>query len=62
MANACPHLQLEAVVQPGVLGIGRHVEVHARCDQYRTAVTEPELGCGHCHEAFPPLPASDADR
>jgi len=62
MANACPYLRLEAVLQPGVLGIGRHVEVHASCDQYGTTVTEPEIGCGHCHEAFLPRSAPGDDR
>jgi hypothetical protein len=62
LANACPNLQLEAVLQPGVLGFGRRVEVHARCDLYATAVTEPEIGCGHCHEVFSALDRPDAPR
>jgi hypothetical protein len=52
LANACPHLRLEAILHPGVLGLGRRVEVQARCDQYGSTVAEPEIGCGHCHEAF----------
>ncbi|HET7010817.1 MAG TPA: hypothetical protein VFI11_08590 [Anaerolineales bacterium] len=52
LANACPNLRLAAAIQPGVLGLGRHVVVTAHCPRYETAVAEPEIGCGHCHELF----------
>jgi hypothetical protein len=45
-----------------VLGFGRRVEVHARCDLYATSVAEPEIGCGHCHEVFSALDRPDAPR
>lgn len=61
-ANACPNLILHATVSPGVLGMGRRVEVRAECLLSLAEVAEPEVGCGRCHEAFRPevgrLPAS----
>ena len=52
MANACPNLMLDARVRPGLLGIGRGVEISASCVRSGEAVKEPEIGCGFCHEAF----------
>jgi hypothetical protein len=51
-ANACPHLILEARVQPGVLGLGRGIRVSAMCTESGGPVAKPEVGCGLCH----PLP------
>lgn len=53
LANACPHLVLEGRVVSGPLGIGRHMQITASCTQTLTAVSEPEIGCGHCHEFNP---------
>jgi hypothetical protein len=55
LANACPNLVLSARVNPGVLGLGRRIEVQADCLLSLGPVSEPELGCGRCHEvsAFP---------
>ena len=53
-ANACPNLVLQASVLPGILGLGRRVEVRAECLMSLTDVSQPEIGCGHCHEAFRP--------
>ena len=53
-ANACRHLVLQASVSPGILGLGRRVEVRAECLLSLTDVAEPEIGCGRCHEAFQP--------
>ena len=62
LANACPHLRLEAVLHPGVIGLGRRIEVRAHCERSGTAVAEPEIGCGHCHEVFSPRLAADDGR
>jgi len=62
LANACPNLRLEARLIPGVLGLGRRVEVHARCDLHAVSVAEPEIGCGHCHEVFSALDQPGAPR
>ena len=51
-ANACPNLVLEARVQPGVLGLGRGIRVHASCTKSGGPIAAPEIGCGLCH----PLP------
>ena len=41
-------------VSPGLLGLGRRVDVRAECLLSLTDVAEPEIGCGRCHEAFRP--------
>ncbi len=52
-ANACPHLVLEGRVTKGFLGLSRKVAVGAVCAKYLVEVTEPHVGCGHCHEERP---------
>jgi hypothetical protein len=52
-ANACPHLVLEGHVEKGFLGLSRKVAVSAVCSKYLVQVTEPRIGCGHCHEERP---------
>ena len=58
MANACPHLVLEARVTSGFLGMGKHVDVSAMCTQTLGDVREPQIGCGQCHLHLPPLQTS----
>ncbi len=48
-ANACPHLVLEAAVAKTFLGLGRKVQLSARCTKSLKDVPEPEVGCGQCH-------------
>lgn len=48
-ANACPHLVLEATVAKTLLGLGRKVQLSARCTKSLQDVPEPEVGCGQCH-------------
>ena len=57
LANACPHLRLEATIRPGLLGLGRRVALRATCQRSGVDVREPEIGCGHCHEMFSPTVA-----
>ncbi len=52
-ANACPNLVLEARVVRTWLGLRRKVVVTATCTFSHTVVSEPEIGCGHCHEHLP---------
>jgi hypothetical protein len=52
-ANACPNLMLEARVVKTWLGLRRKVVVTATCPLSRKPVSEPEIGCGHCHEQLP---------
>ena len=52
-ANACPHLVLEGSVRKGFLGLSRRVTVRAVCAKYVVEVSEPQVGCGHCHEERP---------
>ena len=52
LANACPNLVLSAGVRTLWLGLGRHMEIAARCRKSGEAVREPEIGCGQCHLEF----------
>lgn len=54
-ANACPNLVLQARVKSGLLGLKKRVEVSAVCALTLENVDEPEIGCGRCHQAFPPF-------
>lgn len=48
-ANACPNMILEARVRRR-LWLLRRVAVEAFCTLMKEEVTEPMVGCGHCHE------------
>ncbi|HLC34321.1 MAG TPA: hypothetical protein VJJ70_04910 [Anaerolineales bacterium] len=52
LANACPNLVLAAGVRTTWLGLGRRMEITARCRKSGDAVREPEIGCGQCHLEF----------
>ena len=47
-ANSNPNLVLEATVKPGILGIGRRVDVRAFCSRHLIDVDKPEVGCPQC--------------
>jgi hypothetical protein len=49
-ANACPNMIMEGKVEAGLLGLRRRVRISVFCKYSQTAVREPEVGCGHCHE------------
>lgn len=53
MANACPHMVLEAHVASSFLGLRRSVEISATCTRSLQTVDEPEIGCGQCHVELP---------
>jgi hypothetical protein len=53
MANACPHLVLEARVASGLLGLRRRVDVSAMCTLTLEPVAEPRVGCSQCHFQLP---------
>ncbi len=46
-ANRCPNLVLEARLVRRLLR--RRVEVTAYCTEQQQAVSNPYIGCGHCH-------------
>jgi hypothetical protein len=48
-ANACPHMVLEARVVRRWLGLVHRIEVYAVCTEHQVEVTDPYVGCGHCH-------------
>jgi hypothetical protein len=48
-ANACPNMVLDARVRRRWLFI-RQVEISAYCRLVEQQVSEPMVGCGHCHE------------
>ena len=47
LANACPHLVLEARVTKTMIGLGRKVAVSASCLKTLQDVPKPAVGCGH---------------
>jgi hypothetical protein len=49
-ANACPNLVLEGRVEKRLLGLKRQVAATGVCAKHLLEVTEPKVGCGHCHE------------
>lgn len=51
-ANACPNMVLEARIGRR-FGLLRRVVVEAFCTLTKEEVTEPMVGCGHCHEHRP---------
>lgn len=52
LANACPHLVLEARLARPFPYIVQQVHVEAYCTKIAGAVKEAHIGCGECH----PLP------
>jgi hypothetical protein len=50
LANSCPHMKLNAVVERPVLALfQRRVRVSAYCEKSKRDVPEPQVGCGECH-------------
>jgi hypothetical protein len=56
-ANACNHLTLTGKIERNLFGLGltRKMTVAASCRKATNPVTEPAIGCGHCHEDLPEL-------
>ena len=48
--NACPNMTLSGAVERRLLGRKR-VRIRAYCRRHEQAVSEPAVGCGHCHES-----------
>ena len=56
-ANASEHLELRALVKVGLLGIGRRVQVVARCRKHENEIEDPFVGCVECAAERPDLTA-----
>ena len=54
-ANSCEHLLLEGRINKGFLGLNKRMEITTWCKKMECDVTEPEIGCGHCHADNPLL-------
>ena len=54
-ANSSPHLQLELTVKPGVLGLGRRLDVQASCARHHIPISDPFVGCPQCNADRPGL-------
>jgi hypothetical protein len=54
-ANASEHLVLKARVSAGFLGLGRKVEVTARCSKHDVSIDDPYVGCEHCAAEKPQM-------
>lgn len=48
VANGSPFLRLRIDIRPGVLRIGRRVDVEARCHRHGP-IADPHVGCGVCN-------------
>ncbi|MRS11862.1 MAG: hypothetical protein EG823_02170 [Actinobacteria bacterium] len=48
-ANGSPALELRLIIRPGVLGIGRHVEIDAWCSAHGPIAGDPCIGCKACN-------------
>ena len=49
--HACQHMQLKVTVERPITAIfQRRVQVSAFCEKVNQAVSEPQIGCGKCHD------------
>ena len=46
---SCDDLEYSAILSSGIMGFFRRVQVSAWCHESKSNVTEPQLGCGSCH-------------
>ena len=62
-ANACPNMVLEAAAVRRWMGLVHRIEVRASCVEHDLEVTDPHVGCGHCHpQAITLLEPPEASR
>ena len=54
-ANASEHLELQATVELGPLGIGRRVRVDATCRKHDCPIEDPYIGCVQCAAERPSI-------
>lgn len=54
-ANASPDMELTLTVKPVMLGLGRRLEVTARCTRHRIPIEDPYVGCPKCIAERPGL-------
>lgn len=54
-ANASPNLLLDARIDNGFLGIGRHIGVTASCRKHGVVIKDPYVGCEQCAEERPDM-------
>lgn len=54
-ANASPDLRLRVTIKKGLLGLGRRVEVQARCEKHNHLIEDPITGCQDCAAERPGL-------
>ena len=55
LANACPYLTFIGKIERGLFGLTRKMTVQPTCPKAEGLVTEPVIGCGHCHDDTPAL-------
>ncbi|MBI5944675.1 MAG: hypothetical protein HY864_09930 [Chloroflexi bacterium] len=50
-ANSCEHMKINVVVaRPFTSFFQRRVQVSAYCEKTKRDVSEPQIGCGECHD------------
>jgi hypothetical protein len=48
-ANGSPHLELRIAIRPGIVGLGRSIEVEAWCMLHGPIIADPRVGCPACN-------------
>jgi hypothetical protein len=54
-ANASPYLDLKLTIKSGFLGLGRKMDVAARCNRHHIPIEDPFTGCPKCNAERPGL-------
>jgi len=50
-ANSCEHMKINVVVaRPFMAFFQRRVQVSVYCEKTKRDVSEPQIGCGECHD------------
>jgi hypothetical protein len=56
-ANASPHLRLNLIIKPILVGLGRRKQLTATCDRHAISLDDPYVGCPQCNAERPGLEA-----
>jgi hypothetical protein len=54
-ANASTNMRLRLTIRPGILGIGRALQVEAFCEKHNVPIADPYVGCSQCNAERPGL-------
>jgi hypothetical protein len=54
-ANSSPNLELTLTVKPVLIGLGRRLELQARCSKHNLKLDDAHVGCPQCNAERPGL-------